>query len=123
MIGVGAIVKVRGVDDVAWFVAEQRPGGQWRVLAKAIDERGRASLIGRTVGAGDLQLVKPPLILTPGTEVTFNGRPAHVVADHGDTVTVSVPAESRELRGGDRLRFPPGNAEVSKASIVRENLK
>jgi len=124
MISPGAIVRVFKHGDIAWVVRDKLWDGRWRVVAKAVDQRGRGEILSsRVVGEGDTVLVRDPPTYQVGTEVKHEGVKLTVLEDRGDHVLFSVPATRFPLKGGDHLHVAAGNhTEIDKATLVLASL-
>jgi hypothetical protein len=100
MIGPGAIVVCRKTGATAWVAERHLSGGQWKLVSKAVDHRGRAVFSGRIAGEGNVVLIAPAPVYQEGATVEHNGVQHVIAADNGDSITLIVPATRRPLRGG-----------------------
>ena len=91
--------------------------------ARASITRTVRPLAGRTVGEGDMVLVRDAPSYAAGDMVEHDGVQLTVIEDRGDAVLFSVPASRFRTRGGDYLHVAKGNTtEIDKATIVLEEL-
>jgi len=124
MISPGALVLCSKSGRTAWVAERRLPGGQWKLVCKAVDHKLREVFSSMTVGEGDLTVVAPAPTYAVGDAVEHNGMQHAVAADLGDAVELIVPATRRPLRGGGYLHIAAGNnITLSKADLVLEDLR
>jgi hypothetical protein len=100
MMAPGCVVKVRRQGDIAWVAERRLPGGEWRLVSKAVDHRGHAVFSGRTAGEGEVTLIAHAPTYAVGAEIEHNGLPHVVSRDLGDAVELVVPPHSYKTHGG-----------------------
>ncbi len=123
MITTGAIVTVRKHGDIAFVVYSRMSDRRWRVISKALDERGREAFSGKVVGEGDITLIRATPTYEIGATVEHNGLSHTVSADLGEFVQLNVPSARHPLRGGGHLQTAAGNrTTVTKAELVLASL-
>jgi hypothetical protein len=116
-----SVVKHPGIWIVVGPGINAVPACQhWRVRQKASD----GLLIGLTVFEGDLTLLHRPN-LGAGRTILHQGVESVIIADLGDRVRLTSPAQSRPLDHEPivTVHISSCESELGKADVVLENLR
>jgi hypothetical protein len=125
VIAPGALVTCRQTGLILYVVDSLAEDGvRWHCRAKRVDQNGRHDISARTIGEGDLVLVRAAPVYEPHTMVEHEGRFHEVAADNGDSVELITPSSRYPLDGGHALHREAGKRiTVDKATLTLELLR
>lgn len=116
------LVRIRRLGDSRWIFVRREFDARWTCVSKAVIGRSHYQhLTTRSVGAGDIVVVRDPPSYQPGDSIERAGIRYTVNRNLGDSVEVTVPASRGTLRGGGFLALAAGNiAVIAKSDLVLE---